>query len=231
MPIRLNLLAEAQAAEELRRKDPLKRAIMAAVGVVLLVLCWIGMLIWQGMQKQQELARLQQEWNSIKPVVESIRNNDKISAETQKKVEMLYQYSTNRFLWAPALSALSQVVTNPFAANVQLTRLTSEQIFIATPMQKAVTNAAGVVTPAKPAGVVERNKMLLFAKDFGRDIDENYNKLKEAIAEFPYFKANLETGGKGTRLMDVSGRITDPMNPEVSFQTFVLECLFAEKFR
>src|SRR5262252_6231225 len=34
MPIRLNLLAEAQAAEELRRKDPVKRAIMFGVGCV-----------------------------------------------------------------------------------------------------------------------------------------------------------------------------------------------------
>ena len=35
MPIRLNLLAEAQAAEELRRKDPVKRAILAGVGFVI----------------------------------------------------------------------------------------------------------------------------------------------------------------------------------------------------
>ncbi len=30
MPIRLNLLAEAQAAEEMRRRDPVKRALWLA---------------------------------------------------------------------------------------------------------------------------------------------------------------------------------------------------------
>jgi len=38
MPIRINLLAEAQAAEEMRRKDPVKRAIWIGGFVVFLTL-------------------------------------------------------------------------------------------------------------------------------------------------------------------------------------------------
>ena len=39
MPIRLNLLAEAQALEESRRRDPVKRAVWAGVFLVL-ALAW-----------------------------------------------------------------------------------------------------------------------------------------------------------------------------------------------
>ena len=40
MPIRLNLLAEAQAAEEMRRRDPVKRALWVAALIVALMLVW-----------------------------------------------------------------------------------------------------------------------------------------------------------------------------------------------
>jgi hypothetical protein len=233
MPIRINLLAEAQQAEELRRQDPIKRAIMGAVAIVVLVLAWIGMLIWQGMQKKGELTKFNAEWTRIKPRFDQIKLNDTLSANTQNKIEKLYQYSTNRHLWAPALNALSQVATNPFATNIQVTRITSEQSFGYLPaILKPLTNASGqVITPARPAGVLERNKMMIFGKDFGRDIDENYTKLKEALADFPYFRSVLEAGGKGLRLIDVSSRVIDPSDATKSYQNFVIECQFAEKFR
>ncbi|MGC3957234.1 MAG: hypothetical protein QM813_04480 [Verrucomicrobiota bacterium] len=44
MPIRLNLLAEAQAAEELRRNDPVKRALWVSVLLIALVLVWASSL-------------------------------------------------------------------------------------------------------------------------------------------------------------------------------------------
>ena len=40
MPIRINLLAEAQALEEMRRKDPVKRAALAAGALVCLALVY-----------------------------------------------------------------------------------------------------------------------------------------------------------------------------------------------
>ena len=44
MPIRINLLAEQQAAEELRRRDPVKRAIWVAGFFVVVVVVWSGYL-------------------------------------------------------------------------------------------------------------------------------------------------------------------------------------------
>lgn len=42
MPIRLNLLAEAQAMEEMRRRDPVKRAIWVGSLLVAVALAWAG---------------------------------------------------------------------------------------------------------------------------------------------------------------------------------------------
>jgi len=44
MPIHINLLAEAQAAEELRRRDPVKRGIFLGASLVVLMLVWSGMI-------------------------------------------------------------------------------------------------------------------------------------------------------------------------------------------
>ena len=55
MPIRINLLAEAHAAEELRRKDPVKRGIYGAVVVVSCVLIWALTLQLKIMAAKHEL--------------------------------------------------------------------------------------------------------------------------------------------------------------------------------
>ena len=47
MPIHINLLAEAQAAEELRRRDPVKRAIFIGISLVIVALMWSGMVAGQ----------------------------------------------------------------------------------------------------------------------------------------------------------------------------------------
>ena len=52
MPIRLNLLAEAQAAEEARRRDPVKRAIwLAALIIALMSIPFGGLLLALGVAK------------------------------------------------------------------------------------------------------------------------------------------------------------------------------------
>ena len=49
MPIRINLLAEAKAAEELRRHDPVKRVIFVGALAVALTLVWSSSLQLQTM--------------------------------------------------------------------------------------------------------------------------------------------------------------------------------------
>ena len=59
MPIRINLLAEAQALEDMRRRDPVKRAIWVSVFVVCLMLAWWSSLWAKGMWARGELNHLE----------------------------------------------------------------------------------------------------------------------------------------------------------------------------
>ena len=59
MPIRLNLLAEAQAAEELRRRDPVKRALWLSVLVIAGMLAWSSFLQLRTTLANSDLTRME----------------------------------------------------------------------------------------------------------------------------------------------------------------------------
>src|SRR3954471_4408701 len=108
MPIRLNLLAEAQAAEEMRRRDPVKRAIWVGAILASLMLTWASSLQFKTMMAANEVGRVEGQMtansNSYKGVLDSLKKKDEI----QGKVLALYQLSTNRFLQGSLLNALQQ---------------------------------------------------------------------------------------------------------------------------
>ena len=64
MPIRLNLLAEAQAAEETRRRDPVKRAMWISALIIVAILVWSSSLQLQAMLGHSEVSRLEGQINS-----------------------------------------------------------------------------------------------------------------------------------------------------------------------
>ncbi|MBI4659200.1 MAG: hypothetical protein HY735_10185 [Verrucomicrobia bacterium] len=109
MPIRINLLAEQQAAEEARRRDPVKRAIWAGSAVVALVLLWILNLQFKVNSAQSELARQEGEWKRIEPTYLQVSNRYRETGLIRKHLASLESYSTNRFLWSHALNALQHV--------------------------------------------------------------------------------------------------------------------------
>ena len=59
MPIRVNLLAEAQAAEQERRQDPVKRAGLVGALLVMIVLGWASTLQFKIMASKNELSALE----------------------------------------------------------------------------------------------------------------------------------------------------------------------------
>ena len=67
MPIRLNLLAEQQAAEDLRRRDPVKRAIWVAGLIVGVMVIWSGRLQIKLMGAMSEVNRYESEWKKLEP--------------------------------------------------------------------------------------------------------------------------------------------------------------------
>ena len=227
MPIRINLLAEAQAAEEERRKDPVKRAIWGAAGAVVLVVAGIGYLQLEAMTRSSRLLLLDGDWTRTKPRYDQVLQNKKKIDDANSKMAALQNYAAERFVWGSVLNAFSQAMTN--VSNVQVTRLQTEQLFAAVPAAKPGTPAApAAASTARPGSVTERIKITLTAKDFGKENDENYNKMREAIADFPYFKERLDKA-RGIRLENLSPRSVDPLDPAKSFVQFVLECQFSDR--
>jgi hypothetical protein len=120
MPIRINLLAEQQAAEEARRKDPVKRAIWIGGFVVAVVVIWIGYGQLKLSRVKSELAGHEAHWKSIQPRFLQVSNDFRETAFIRQKLESLQRYSTNRFMWANTLNALQQA-TNDKVRVVNLT--------------------------------------------------------------------------------------------------------------
>src|SRR5882724_7336651 len=108
MPIRINLLAEAQAAEELRRKDPVKRGIKVAIVLIIMVLAWSSSLYLKSIKDQGKLSRLENQLSSGTNQYVKILNDEKQLVEGNQRLAALQTLSTNRFLNADMLNALQR---------------------------------------------------------------------------------------------------------------------------
>src|SRR5690349_1951060 len=128
MPIRLNFLAEAQALEEQRRRDPVKRAVAVGVLLVVLILGWSGYLMVQKIAVDKELHNLEADLAANKDKYKEILENERKLNESRRKLGALHQLSTNRFLVGNLLSGLQKSV----ADNVQLVHLQLEQKYVQT---------------------------------------------------------------------------------------------------
>ena len=221
MPIHINLLAEAQAAEELRRRDPVKRS-MQFSGVTLgLILLWCVVAQAQIMRANTEFKRNESRWNAISTKHAEVTANLAKSGEIERNLTSLDRLSTNRFLMGSTLDALQQTVVD----KVQAVRVKTEQVFTFIEPVPAKTNVSKV-TPGKPAAAVEKTAITIEAKDW-RPSDQNYNKFKEAIAKYPIFQTNLSKPDS-LRLTSLSKPSYDPSDPVAAFVTFTLEMQFPE---
>ncbi|HYV30234.1 MAG TPA: hypothetical protein VEO53_03890, partial [Candidatus Binatia bacterium] len=128
MPIRLNLLAEAQAAEEQRRKDPVKLAIYVAAFLVCLILLWAVLLQCRMMGANSKLNGLEVKWKSIEKNYQTAVDAQRKSIEVEQKLSSLHQMTTNRFLLGSVLNAFQQTLTG--LDDVQVLRLKSEQSYV-----------------------------------------------------------------------------------------------------
>jgi len=89
MPININLLAETQAAEEMRRKDPVRYAIYCSVGVILIVILWICMNQMLISGKTKEISGLNSSWERMKPQYNLIQSNLAYLNELQNQLNQL----------------------------------------------------------------------------------------------------------------------------------------------
>jgi len=220
MPIRINLLAEAHAAEELRRKDPVKRALLAAGLLVLMVLVWSSTLQFKIITSKSTLNGLEAQWKSIEKSYEVAVDSRRKSIEADEKLAALQHYTTNRFLWGSALNAFQQTLNG--VDEVQVIKLKTEQTYSLTEETKPKANGP-LLAPVRPATSTERIALKIDALDYSPQPGGQAPKFKEAIANVPYFQSHLQKTN-GVLLTQMSA-------PNAGRVMFTLECFFPEKVR
>ena len=225
MPIRINLLAEAQAAEEVRRKDPVKRAMFGGTVVVFLVGLWAGSLQLKLMSSKSDLSSLNTKWKSIEKNYQLAVDSQREAMEAEQKLASLAQLTRSRFLWGNVLDAFQQ--TTKGVDDLQVVRFKAEQIYILNEGTPAKTNE-GRVIPGKAATSTEKITLTIDATDSSSQPGTRVTQFKENIANVPYFQSALHKTN-GVLLMSLSApQISATRN---TFVLFTLQCAFPEKLR
>jgi hypothetical protein len=226
MPIRINLLAEAQAAEEERRKDPVKLAIWLTGFLVFLVLLWAMTLQFKLMASKSELNQAQVKWTSIEKGYQLAVENQRKFMDAEQKLAALDRLTTNRFLWGTALNAFQQTLNG--VDDVQVVRFKTEQTYTLTEEIKARTNGTSVVA-GRPATAIEKISMTIEAMDSSRQPGSQVSKFKDSIAQVPYFHTSLQQTN-GVLLTSLSAPQAGGLGRN-AFVLFTLQCSFPEKVR
>lgn len=224
MPIRINLLAEAQALERSRRRDPVKRVILVGVCLVLCLLAYSSKLQLTSMLKKSEANRLEAQLSARTNEFREVTRNQMKLADVSQKLTALHQLSSSRLLYGTLLNGLQQA----YVDDVQLVRCRTEQTYLLNEAAKPKTNSDNRVIAGRPATVTERIVVMLDAKDSGTNPGDQVNKYKQAIADSPYFQSVL---GKTNEV-----RLTSLSPPQGGqngkpFVLFTLECRLPETTR
>jgi hypothetical protein len=225
MPIRINLLAEAQALEDQRRRDPVKRVIFTGAILVALLLAWSSSLMFKTIVVKSDLGRLEAELRSRTNDYRQVLEDKRKLIEGNQKLLALHRLSTNRFLVGNFLDAFQQTTVD----NVQLVHLKLDLNYALTEEAKAQTNEDGSKpTPGKPATSTEKISFTINAKDASSAPGDSVDKLRESISAASYFREQLGNQNE-IRLKKLDRPQTDPQGKP--FLMFALEANLPEKKR
>ena len=222
MPIRINLLAEAQAVEDLRRRDPVKRAIWVAFFVVVLVLIWSSFLQAKIIADGSRLGNLEGKLSSqTNQYTQIIANRNKLN-ELNNKLSALGRLATNRFLNATLLDALQQSTVD----GIQLMKLHTDQAFEVTAEVKPENGK----TAGHPAVSKEKITLYLDAKDTSPNPGgEQIYKFKDTLAHTSYFvEQHISTNQIQLKALATPQLDNESGKPYV---TFTLECVYPDRVR
>jgi hypothetical protein len=225
MPIRINLLAEMQALEDLRRRDPVKRTLLVGIGAVALILVWITSLMVAKITSKGELASLEQRIQSSSKDYSQVLDNQKNLVEGHQKLTALSQLSTNRFLIGNVLDALQKSTV----ANVQLTRFKIDQSYALTEATKTSTNDAGTTVAGKPATAIEHTTLTLIARDNSTVPGDSIGRFQSALSRNPFFHSLISNRTNDFRLTTSLTPQSDPDGK--TFVAFTLEAHLPDKTR
>jgi hypothetical protein len=212
MPIRINLLAEGQAAEDLRRRDPVKRVIVVGVLLLAALIVWSSGLQLKIMVANSKLSSVQIQIDQDTNAYQMAITSQQQTAATRVKIAQLAKLTNARLLQGNLLNALQMVTVD----NVQLTGVKVYQAYI--PLQHA----------GKMDSVTERTMITLDARDSSANPGDQVGKYKAALAAQPYFKQMLDPTN-AINLVDESSPQQD--NQGRNYVSFRFECHFPDKIR
>jgi hypothetical protein len=224
MPIRINLLAEALAAEEERRRDPVKRGMFVAAVFVSLVIVWAVGLQMKLIAARSRLSRVETRWKSMEKGYQAAVDAQRKAIEAEQKLTALQLMTTNRFLWGNVLNAFQQTLGG--VEDVQVVRFKADQVYLPIEGTPNRTNGHSVVA-GKPPSATERITLTVDARDTSLQPGKRVNQFKEAIAAVPFFRESLEKTN-GVRLTQ---RSAPQFGGGQQFVMFQLLCNFPEKTR
>jgi len=225
MPICINLLAEVKAAEELRRKDPVKRAIFMSGCVVFFFALWSISLQVKIIASKSELNRLESRWKDMEKNYASAVEAQKRSTDVETKLTALNQLATNRFLWGTTFHAVQQTLNG--VEDVHIMKLKTEQVYVQAEEVKPRKDGTRFI-PGHPASATERISIILDAVDSSAQPGGQVSAFKESIAAVPYFQTGLQKTN-GVLLTSLSAPQNGPTGrAQVNFS---LQCFFPEKVR
>ena len=214
------MLAEAKVAEELRRHDPVKRVIFCGAFLVALTLVWSSSLLLEGVLAKKAVTDRRTEIETRTNEYQHMVISQQKIGEVKQKLEAVKNWTDGRFLQGNLLNALQQAHVD----GVRLTRLRVDQKYSykdATPPQN---NVHGTI-PGHPGTVTEKIVVSLEARDSSANPGDQVNKMKDAVANQPYFKAALNKTN-GVQLVSLSApQLSTDGRPYV---LFTLECSFPE---
>jgi hypothetical protein len=224
MPIRINLLAEAQIAEDLRRRDPVKRAIITGAFLVVLALVWSSSLQLAVMISKRDLTQVQEKIESRTNEWQNVLIDQKKVYNARAKLASLRQLSANRFLQGNFMNALQQLNLD----GVQLMRVRLAQTCLTVDAVPSTTNANHVVELGHLAMITQKIAVSLDARDISANPGDQVNKFKEAVASQAYFKSTMNTTN-GVQLISLS----PPQNGADGkpYVLFTLECDITQPIR
>ncbi len=223
MPININLLAEAQAAEELRRRDPVKRAIFIGISLVVVFFVWYTAVIAYGLAVKASKDGVEENIDAQTNAFSQVMVAQKALDTAKLKLAALKKLQAQRFLQGNLLDALQMTTVN----GVQLTGLSVEQDYFLQPGTDSQNNN-GVNIPGRPSAVTERITLRLDGRDFSANPGDQINNFMALIVKQPYFKQMLAK----TNAVQLTSPPSAPQDDNgKSFVTFSLQCQFPEHTR
>lgn len=219
MPIHINLLAEAQAAEESRRRDPVKFVIFAGAFLLVAMLVWYSTLLLEVLNANRELSQAQFQIDSHADAYQQgVTNCIKIAA-AKTKIQGLQELVNARLLQGNLLNALQKISVD----NVQLTGIRVDQAYTVTQGAAPKGGIAG-----KPAGATEKIVVILNARDSSANPGDQVAKFRDALSREPYFQEMLNKTN-GILLTDESAPEQDQAGK--NYVSFTLQCYFPDHKR